>query len=136
MVPIAATRPLSDLATHPTLRWDDMRVEHEWNAVPMTWESLGTPPSGITTDLSVALKPHDENALIDALYEVSNPVSKTNDLLGASYQHFLHAERPFLRTVSYALPAVLREHVQTVMLMTFLWLSTKSCGRNLGADLV
>ncbi|KAH9016946.1 subtilisin-like protein [Lactarius pseudohatsudake] len=54
-------------------RWDDMRIKHSWNAVPENWENLGNPLSGTTIDLYVALKAHRENALIDTLYQVSNP---------------------------------------------------------------
>ena len=55
--------------------WDDIRVKHTWNAVPPNWETLGDPPAGTTIDLHVALMPHNENALIDELYEVSVPGS-------------------------------------------------------------
>ncbi|KAF8269933.1 peptidase S8/S53 domain-containing protein [Lactarius quietus] len=44
-----------------------------WNTLPDGWESVGPPPAGITIDLYIALRPHSENALIDALHEVSNP---------------------------------------------------------------
>ncbi|KAH9040843.1 subtilisin-like protein [Lactarius hengduanensis] len=54
-------------------RWDDIRIKHSWNAVPEIWESLGNPLSGTTIDLYVGLKAHRENALIDTLYQVSNP---------------------------------------------------------------
>ncbi|KAH9027309.1 subtilisin-like protein [Lactarius pseudohatsudake] len=57
----------------PLTRWDDMRIKHSWNAVPENWESLGNSLSGTTIDLYVALKAHRENALIDTLYQVSNP---------------------------------------------------------------
>ncbi|KAH9009121.1 Pro-kumamolisin, activation domain-containing protein, partial [Lactarius hengduanensis] len=50
-----------------------MHIKHSWNAVPRNWESLGHPPSGTTIDLYIALKPRRENALVDALYEVSEP---------------------------------------------------------------
>ncbi|KAH9008580.1 subtilisin-like protein [Lactarius deliciosus] len=50
-----------------------MHIKHSWNAVPRNWESLGHPPSGTTIDLYIALKPQRENALVDALYEVSEP---------------------------------------------------------------
>ncbi len=50
-----------------------MHIKHSWSAVPKNWESLGHPPSGTTIDLYIALKSHRENALIDALYEVSEP---------------------------------------------------------------
>ncbi|KAF8266324.1 subtilisin-like protein [Lactarius quietus] len=66
---LAAARPLSD----PVPRWDNKSVKHAWHVVPAGWESSITPPAGVTIDLSIALKPHDENALIDALYEVSDP---------------------------------------------------------------
>ncbi|KAH8984524.1 hypothetical protein EDB92DRAFT_1886636, partial [Lactarius akahatsu] len=46
---------------------------HSWNAIPENRESLGNPLSGTTIDLYVALKAHRENALIDKLYQVSDP---------------------------------------------------------------
>ncbi|KAF8260343.1 peptidase S8/S53 domain-containing protein [Lactarius quietus] len=54
-------------------RWDDTRVKHTWHAVPSNWESLGLPSTNTTIDLHIALLPQSENALIDALYEVSTP---------------------------------------------------------------
>ncbi|KAH8980020.1 subtilisin-like protein [Lactarius hatsudake] len=53
--------------------WDDISVKHAWNAVPHSWECLGPPPTGITIDLHIALQPKEENALREALYEVSTP---------------------------------------------------------------
>ncbi|KAH9174031.1 subtilisin-like protein [Lactarius sanguifluus] len=50
-----------------------MRVKHTWSAVPANWETLGCPSAGTTIDLYIALNPHQETALIDALYEVSDP---------------------------------------------------------------
>ncbi|KAH9045599.1 Pro-kumamolisin, activation domain-containing protein [Lactarius pseudohatsudake] len=46
-------------------------------ATPLTpsWETLSPPPVGTSIDLHNALKPQDQNALIDALYEVSTPRS-------------------------------------------------------------
>ncbi|KAH8994686.1 subtilisin-like protein [Lactarius hatsudake] len=64
---------LGSLAKPFSPRWDDVRIKHSWNAVPENWESLGNPLSGTTIDLYVALKAHRENALIDTLYEVSDP---------------------------------------------------------------
>ncbi|KAI9451469.1 subtilisin-like protein [Lactarius psammicola] len=64
---------LADLATPPATLWGDSRVMHTWNSVPANWECLGPPPAGTTIDLYIALQPHLENALIEALYEVSNP---------------------------------------------------------------
>jgi tripeptidyl-peptidase-1 len=199
---ILATAPLrvAGITTPVTPPWDDMRVKHAWNTVPANWETLGPPPPGTTIDLYVALKPRNENALINALYEVSSPgnpkkvlsnsppramylrvlllrcrygahlskeevaklvaphpdtlelvhsllshhgvpsssistthggdwltltgvpVSQANQLLGASYQLYRHAgtnDSTILRTVGYALPAVLHTHVQTVAPTTF-----------------
>ena len=56
-----------------TTLWDDIRVKYTWNATPANWETLGHPPAGTAIDLYIALKPDRENALIDALYKVSNP---------------------------------------------------------------
>ncbi|KAH9159686.1 subtilisin-like protein [Lactarius sanguifluus] len=50
-----------------------MHTKHRWNAIPGKWESIGQPPVGTTIDLCIALKPHREHALTDAIYEVSNP---------------------------------------------------------------
>ena len=71
-VSVFAAIPLG-LATPISPRWDDMRVKHLWESVPEKWESQGQPPVGTTIDLRIALKPHRENALTDALYEVSDP---------------------------------------------------------------
>ncbi|KAH9008884.1 subtilisin-like protein, partial [Lactarius hengduanensis] len=64
--------PLADFATPPA-PWGDMRVKHAWSSVPANWETLGCPSAGTTIDLYIALNPHQESALIDALYEVSDP---------------------------------------------------------------
>jgi len=69
---ILATVPLG-LASPLSPRWDDMRVKHSWDTIPDKWECEGYPPAGTTIDLRVALKPHSENALFDALNEVSDP---------------------------------------------------------------
>ncbi|KAI9442667.1 subtilisin-like protein [Lactarius indigo] len=68
-----AAYSLAGLAKPFSPHWDDMRVHHSWDAVPENWESLGDPLNGTTIDLYVALKAHRSNALIDTLYEVSNP---------------------------------------------------------------
>ncbi|KAH9010095.1 subtilisin-like protein [Lactarius deliciosus] len=57
----------------PSPPWDDMHIKHSWNAVPKDWETLGRPPSGTTIDLYIALRPQRENAVVDALYQVSEP---------------------------------------------------------------
>ncbi|KAI9463202.1 subtilisin-like protein [Lactarius psammicola] len=173
---VLAAAPLGVRGTTPlkTL-WNDIRTKHKWNATPTNWESLGRPPAGTTIDLHIALRAHHENALIDAVYEVSTPglpkygaylskeqvaeivaphpdtlelvnswlkhygissssvsrthgggwltvtnvpVSKANDLLGASYQLYRHTGTDgtavIIRTVGYALPAALHAHVLTV----------------------
>ncbi|KAH8981684.1 subtilisin-like protein [Lactarius hatsudake] len=63
---------LADVAT-PLTPWGDVRVKHAWSSVPANWETLGCPSAGTTIDLYIALKPHQESALTDALYEVSDP---------------------------------------------------------------
>ncbi|KAH9016395.1 subtilisin-like protein [Lactarius deliciosus] len=173
---------LADRATSLPSLWGDIRVKHTWDTLPTNWESLGPPPAGTAIDLYIALKPHSENALIEALYKVSDPghekhvvlttpplvlvaelvaprqdtlklvhswlehhgvpsssistshgggwltitsvpVSQADELLSASYQLYRHtganATEVILRTVSYALPAVLHGHVQTVAPTTF-----------------
>ncbi|KAH9013167.1 subtilisin-like protein [Lactarius deliciosus] len=66
------TTPVTDFAT-PLAPWGDARVKHAWSSVPANWETLGCPSAGTTIDLYIALNPHQEDALIDALYEVSDP---------------------------------------------------------------
>ena len=61
------------------VRWDEnheMRVMHAWDDIPADWKSLGYATAGAMIKLHIALKPDREDALIDALYEVSNPVLK------------------------------------------------------------
>ncbi|KAH9167160.1 subtilisin-like protein [Lactarius sanguifluus] len=64
--------PLKGLATFAS-RWDDVQVKHTWNSIPENWLNLGHPPADATIDLHIALKAKNENALIDALIEVSSP---------------------------------------------------------------
>ncbi|KAH9026053.1 subtilisin-like protein [Lactarius pseudohatsudake] len=64
--------PLAHIVT-PLAPWDNMRVKHSWSAVPANWETLGCPSPGTIIDLYIALNPRQESALIDALYEVSDP---------------------------------------------------------------
>ncbi|KAH9164912.1 subtilisin-like protein [Lactarius sanguifluus] len=64
---------LGSLAKPLSPPWDDMHIKHSWNAVPKDWEALGRPPSGTTIDLYIALRPQRENAVVNALYEVSEP---------------------------------------------------------------
>src|SRR6266702_1709461 len=69
---ILTAAPLTDIVT-PLVPWDNMRIKHTWNTAPANWESLGHLPAGTTIDLYIALRPCQESALIDALYEVSDP---------------------------------------------------------------
>ncbi|KAH8994205.1 subtilisin-like protein [Lactarius akahatsu] len=64
--------PLADFAT-PLTPWGDVRVKHAWSSVPANWETLGCPSAGTTINLYIALNPRHDDALIDALYEVSDP---------------------------------------------------------------
>ncbi|KAH9020550.1 subtilisin-like protein [Lactarius deliciosus] len=64
--------PLADIAT-PLTPWGDVRVKHAWSSVPANWETLGCPSAGTTIDLYIALTPRHDNALIDALHQVSDP---------------------------------------------------------------
>ncbi|KAF8271680.1 subtilisin-like protein [Lactarius quietus] len=50
-----------------------MHTVHSWKNVPENWVNLGHPSVGTTINLHIALRPHRESALIDALYEVSDP---------------------------------------------------------------
>ena len=61
------------LTTSLSPRWDDLRSKHSWVSIPEKWECQGHPPVGTIIDLRIALKPHHESALIDALHEVSDP---------------------------------------------------------------
>ncbi|KAH9175812.1 subtilisin-like protein [Lactarius sanguifluus] len=73
LLSVFAFRPLSGLATPFASHWDDLRPKHTWNSVPENWQNLGHPPADTTIDLHIALKAKNENALIDALIEVSSP---------------------------------------------------------------
>ncbi|KAF8265866.1 subtilisin-like protein [Lactarius quietus] len=167
------------LASAPSLPWNGTHIKHTWNTVPPNWDTLGYPPARTTINLHIALKPHRDNALIDALYAVSDPrslqygahlskeqvaqlvaphpdtlelihswlehhgvprtsistsqggsgltltdvpVSQANELLGGSYQLYRPTgtnDTAILRTVGYALPAVLHDHVRTVVPTTY-----------------
>ena len=51
----------------------DMVVKHKWDVIPDNWLSLGPPPDDSTIELHIALQPGQKSALIDVLYEVSQP---------------------------------------------------------------
>ncbi|KAH8994268.1 subtilisin-like protein [Lactarius akahatsu] len=70
---ILAAALLGGLATPLAPRWNETKVKHAWHTIPENWVDLGHPSAGTTIDLHLALKSHDEDALIDALYEVSDP---------------------------------------------------------------
>jgi tripeptidyl-peptidase-1 len=185
---------LASPATPLPSSWGEMLVKHEWVHIPDNWIFLSHPPDDTAIDLYIALKPNRENALIDALQEVSQPrhpkhvlfitplieayswvpllhfrygahltkeqvaklvaphpdtvelvsswlkhngvppssistthgggwltvatvpVAQANRLLGASYKLYYHlgTNETIIRTVGYALPAALHNHVQTI----------------------
>ena len=70
---IIAIWSLCSLATPLASPWEDVHSKHTWNSVPENWLNLGHPAADTTIDLHIALKAQNENALIDALYEVSSP---------------------------------------------------------------
>ncbi|KAH9055020.1 subtilisin-like protein [Lactarius vividus] len=67
------TKPIDSAATLFAQNWNDMHTKHRWSAIPGKWETIGQPLVGTTIDLRIALKPHREHALTDAIYEISNP---------------------------------------------------------------
>ncbi|KAF8258875.1 subtilisin-like protein [Lactarius quietus] len=73
MLAVFTIARLACLATPLASRWDDMHVKHAWEVAPQNWENVGTPFPNTTIDLQIALKPENENALVDTLYEVSTP---------------------------------------------------------------
>ncbi len=93
---VLAAAPLANFATPHATLWDDIRVKHTWNDVPSNWETLGHPPAGTTIDLHVALQPHNENALINALYQVSTPKSPKH-VLSNTPPRTMHLCVPLLR---------------------------------------
>ncbi|KAF8257734.1 peptidase S8/S53 domain-containing protein [Lactarius quietus] len=78
---------LIGLVTAFSPHWHDMRTKHSWPAVPHGWEWVGRPQNTTTIDLYVALKSHRENALIDALYEVSTPGNQKQVFFATYGQH-------------------------------------------------
>ncbi|KAH9020536.1 subtilisin-like protein [Lactarius deliciosus] len=89
--------PLADFAT-PLAPWGDVRVKHAWSSIPANWGTLGCPSAGTAIDLYIALNPRHDNALIDALYEVSDPkhprhVHLTAALLAPSFTYGAHLSK-------------------------------------------
>jgi tripeptidyl-peptidase-1 len=70
---ILAAALLAAAATALPSHWGQMLVKHKWDDLPDNWVSVGHPPDNATIRLYIALKPNRENALIDTLYEVSQP---------------------------------------------------------------
>ncbi|KAH9052956.1 subtilisin-like protein [Lactarius deliciosus] len=83
---------------------------HTLNLVEAWLAHHGVPTSNVSTS-------HGGNWLT----VTGMPVSKANDLLGASYQLYRYAgtNETILRTVGYALPTALHVHVQTVAPTTY-----------------
>ena len=71
---------LADSAT-TAVHWDEVLVKHTWNTIPANWKSLGNATAAGVINLYIALKPDRESALIDALFEVSNPENPKHVLL-------------------------------------------------------
>ncbi|KAH9159751.1 subtilisin-like protein [Lactarius sanguifluus] len=72
-IPVLCLLSVAPLGGIATSRWYDMRSKHSWKTIPENWESLGLPLSDTVIDLHIALKPYRENALVEALNEVSDP---------------------------------------------------------------
>ncbi|KAH9029295.1 subtilisin-like protein [Lactarius deliciosus] len=72
-IPVLFLLSAVPLGSNATSRWDHMRSKHSWKTIPENWESLGLPTADTMIDLYIALKPYRENALVDALNEVSDP---------------------------------------------------------------
>ncbi|KAH9173783.1 peptidase S8/S53 domain-containing protein [Lactarius sanguifluus] len=87
---LLSTVPLGGIATSP---WDEMRSKHFWKTIPEIWESLGLPPADTTIDLYIALKPDRENALVDALNEVSDPGHPRHVSTIHCYAYGMHLSR-------------------------------------------
>ena len=64
--------PIGNLATPLSLRWDNMRLKHSWDAVPENGMLLDYLPTSTTVNLNVALQPRQVSASIDTLDEVSD----------------------------------------------------------------
>ncbi|KAH9165152.1 subtilisin-like protein [Lactarius sanguifluus] len=118
-ISLLTATPLSNFAT-PLAPWGDVRVKHAWSSVPANWETLGCPSAGTTIDLYIALNPRHENALIDALYEVSDPkhprhVHPTAAPLAPSFTYGAHLSQE-------QVAELVRSHPDTLELVTS-WLA-------------
>ncbi|KAH8983147.1 subtilisin-like protein [Lactarius hatsudake] len=72
VLPTLSALLICGFATPLASRWDRMKVKHAWDVVPKNWQSLGHPTNQTTIDLHLALKSHREDAMAEALYEVSD----------------------------------------------------------------
>ncbi|KAH8985640.1 hypothetical protein EDB86DRAFT_2833056 [Lactarius hatsudake] len=100
----------------PLIPWDNMRVKHTWSAVPANWETLGSPSAGTMIDLYIALNPHQEDTLNDALYKVSDPrhlrhVHLTAAPLAPSFTYGAHLSKD-------QVAELVRPHPDTLELVT------------------
>ncbi|KAF8267952.1 subtilisin-like protein [Lactarius quietus] len=66
-------------------RWDDMHTKHSWKTVPKNWERLGSPPSGTTIDLYIALK--STHLSKEQVAELVAPHPQTLDLVNSWLKH-------------------------------------------------
>ncbi|KAH9054641.1 subtilisin-like protein [Lactarius vividus] len=113
------TTPLPNFAT-PLAPWGDMRVKHAWSSIPANWDTLGCPSAGTTIDLYIALNPHQEDALVDVLYQVSDPkhprhVHLTTAPLAPSFTYGAHLSKEQVADL-------VRPHPDTLELVTS-WLA-------------
>ncbi|KAH9024565.1 hypothetical protein EDB85DRAFT_2150397 [Lactarius pseudohatsudake] len=104
---------LGGCATPLVSPWDGMKVKHAWGAVPKNWESLGHPSNETTIEFYLALKSHRGDALVEALYEISDPEHSRY-----VYKHVETNDTVF-RTISYSLLEVLHGHIQTIVPTTY-----------------
>ncbi|KAH9041950.1 hypothetical protein EDB84DRAFT_1436504 [Lactarius hengduanensis] len=104
---------LGGCATPLVSPWDRMKVKHAWGAVPKNWESLGHPSNETTIEFYLALKSHRGDALVEALYEISDPEHSRY-----VYKH-VETNDTVLRTISYSLLEVLHGHIQTIVPTTY-----------------
>jgi tripeptidyl-peptidase-1 len=70
---VLAAALLASPATPLPSPWGKMLVKHKWTRIPDSWLTLGHPPNSTSINLHIALKPERENALINALHDVSQP---------------------------------------------------------------
>ncbi|KAF8258571.1 peptidase S8/S53 domain-containing protein [Lactarius quietus] len=85
--------PFACLALPLQPRWNETRIMHEWDAVPDNWEYLGYPQASATINLYIALRSYREDALIDALYEVSDP-EHPKHVLATSFPARIYSRAP------------------------------------------